>query len=95
MTRLKVSRPAETDLLGIWIYLAEHDLPAGRILRKITSRFADLQRFPGMGRARPQWGANFRSLAVENYVIVYKTTDAGVEVLRVLHGAQDIDALWP
>jgi toxin ParE1/3/4 len=94
MKRLKISRPAEVDLLEIWIYLAEKDLPAGRLLRTITGRFADIRHFPDMGRARPEWGANFRSLVVEQYIIVYDNQEESVEILRVLHGATDVDTLW-
>jgi toxin ParE1/3/4 len=29
----------------------------------------------------------------ENYLVFYRSTDVGIEVLRVLHGARDVDAI--
>jgi plasmid stabilization system protein ParE len=30
----------------------------------------------------------------ENYLVFYRSADPGIKVLRVLHGAQDLDAIF-
>jgi len=47
---------------------------------------------PLAGRVRLDLGANPRSFPVGNYVIFYVPIPDGVEVVRVMHGRQDIDA---
>jgi len=32
--------------------------------------------------------------AFENYLIFYQPTDAGIDVVRVIHAARDIEALF-
>lgn len=54
---------------------------------------------PRMGRPRqfrnPQMD-RVRSWAIrgfEKFLVFYRPTDQGIEVIRVLHGAQDIEAI--
>jgi toxin ParE1/3/4 len=35
-----------------------------------------------------------RSLSVGNYLIFYRPLADGIEIVRVLHGARDIDSLF-
>ena len=39
-------------------------------------------------------GDGLRSLPVENYLIFYRVRDDTVEVLRVIHGARDLGAIF-
>ncbi len=47
-----------------------------------------------MGRARPELPSGLRSFPVGNYLILYRPTDYGVEIVRVVHGSRDIEALF-
>ena len=47
-----------------------------------------------MGRARPELAAELRSLPVGKYTIFYLPLSNGVQIVRVLHGARDIDAIF-
>jgi plasmid stabilization system protein ParE len=47
-----------------------------------------------LGRARLELAPNLRSLLVGDYVMFYRPIDDGIEVVRVLHGARDIDAMF-
>jgi toxin ParE1/3/4 len=51
---------------------------------------------PAMGRARPELGDRVRSFVADRYVIFYRPLEqaAGIEVIRVLHGARDFDAAF-
>ena len=52
------------------------------------------QRKPGIGRARPELRPDLRSFAVGRYVIFYRATREGIEVVRVIHGMRDIDRIF-
>jgi toxin ParE1/3/4 len=43
---------------------------------------------------RPDLGAGILGFPVEDYVIFYRQVSTGIEVVRVLHGARDIEALF-
>ncbi len=47
-----------------------------------------------MGRDRSQLAAGLRSFPVGNYIIFYMPLPNGIEIIRVLNGAGDIDALF-
>jgi toxin ParE1/3/4 len=53
-----------------------------------------LSRIPEMGRKRFDFADGLRSLAVNNYVIFYRPIADGIQLIRVLHGARDIPALF-
>lgn len=91
-----VIRPqAAADLTEIWAYIAE-DSPdhADAFLDRIGRELRSLARKPKMGRARPELSAALRSLPVGRYVIFYVPRPRGIEVVRVLHGARDLDSLF-
>lgn len=50
--------------------------------------------WPELGRPRPELRAGLRSLSIGNYLIFYRVRADAVEVLRVLHGRRDVDALF-
>lgn len=47
-----------------------------------------------MGRAREELAAHLRSFAFGRYVIFYTSLHDGIDVVRVLHSARDIDAAF-
>jgi toxin ParE1/3/4 len=51
---------------------------------------------PAMGRNRPELGTHIRSFVADRHVLFYRPLrrPAGVEVVRVLHGARDVDAVF-
>ena len=46
-----------------------------------------------MGQRRPDLGEGIRIFAFGNYVVIYRTLDDGLDVLRVLRGHRDDPAL--
>ena len=53
-----------------------------------------LSEHPAIGRNRSDLCLNLRGFPVGNYIIFYYSVDAGIEVVRVLHGARDIPELF-
>lgn len=46
-----------------------------------------------MGRARDELAEGLRSFPTGQYIIFYQPVPGGIEIVRVLHGARDLDAI--
>ncbi len=95
MARITRSPDAEADLLEIWANIA-NDKPsaADRFLDTLEQRIELLSRHPRIGEARPDLAAGVRGFSVGSYVIFFRPIRDGIEVVRVLHGARDIPAIF-
>ena len=86
---------AETDILEIWDYIADDSLAAAdRWVDLLDKQFRVLATQPMMGRARDELAPGVRSFPFGRYVIFYVPLDDGIDVVRVLQGARDIDAVF-
>ncbi len=95
MSRLRFSRRAQHDLDGIADYIKERDPAAAeRWVDLIEARCRLLAEQPRLGRRRDGLRRDLRSLAVGNYLIFYRRTRGGIEIVRVLHGKRDLAALF-
>ena len=65
---------------------------AEKLVLRIENAMNRLARNPMTGTSCSEHGTNMRFWSVKPYVIYYKPTDFGIEVVRVLHGSQDADA---
>lgn len=91
-----LERPqAQADVDEIWLFIAQDDLArADSFIDLIAERCRLLAENPRMGRDRSQLAAGLRSFPVGNYIIFYMPLPNGIEVVRVLNGARDMDALF-
>lgn len=94
MAQIRFSRSAESDLLELWLNIAEENLVAAdESLDSIQATVSLLATQPEMGRARPELSDGLRSFPTRtSYIIFYLPEDDGLLVVRVLHHARDIDA---
>jgi len=93
MSLYQLAEPAECDLKGIAEYLCEYSLRTARkYRRKFTRRFELLAKFPLQSAVDPRLDGVTRIALVKPYQIFYVPTDDGVEILRVIHSARDIQA---
>jgi toxin ParE1/3/4 len=94
----RVAAAAEKDLDNIWDYLADKNLgAAARFLQKVGKTLSLLASNPQMGRPRFELLENLRSFPMGKYVVFYRPVeedDVSVEIVRILHGARDIPALF-
>ena len=89
------SSQAEEDISDIWLFIAENDEAAAyRLTGRLSEVFRMLAAIPGAGRARDEIGEGLRSYPVGNYVVFYRPWGDGIVVVRVLHGARDLPALF-
>ena len=86
---------AASDILDIWDYIAEGSLDqADRWVDRLDEKLRLLAAQPMMGRSREELAADLRSFPFGRYVIFYTPVDGGIDVVRVLHSARDIDAAF-
>jgi toxin ParE1/3/4 len=96
MARVIHTRQARDDLLSIWSYIAaDNPSAADRLLDTIDRRCAALAENPKLGPARPDIAAELRYFPVGSYLIFYREVSEGVEIVRVLHGARNVRAIFP
>jgi toxin ParE1/3/4 len=85
---------ARVDLIEIWLYLGERSpAAADRVLDAIERLFRMLALQPLIGRERPELSPGIRSFVVMSWVVFYRAQPGAVEIVRVVHGARDVDAL--
>lgn len=90
---IRYSRAAERDLLGIWDFISAQSgtAQADAVLRRIEKALKRLERFPHLGRSRPEYGPNARSAVQESWIIYYDLIreERSILVARILHAARD------
>jgi len=93
MGRVRFAQAAETDLLEIWLTIAEDNpVAADGVLDAIHETSLLLGGQTQMGRARPELSEGLRSFPTRNrYILFYVVDGEDVVVVRVLHHARDID----
>jgi len=100
-SQYRVLPAADADLDDQAAYLAR---VAGletalRFYDAASATFEDLVGMPGLGELRPTTNPRLEGLRVwrikgfENHLIFYRQVADGIEVVRVLHGARDIDPI--
>jgi len=67
---------------------------AERFLKKINQKCQNLAIFPNMGRQRDELLQELRSFPVDDYLIFYRPIEGGIEILRVVSGYRDLEALF-
>ncbi|HEV7228758.1 type II toxin-antitoxin system RelE/ParE family toxin [Brevundimonas sp.] len=88
--KTRLTRPALIDLADIEAWIAQDNPAAARRLSdRIMSACRGLGRFP---LRHPVTVQGLRKRSVGAYLIFYRVTEE-VEILRVLHGARDAEAL--
>jgi len=92
---------AKCDLVEIADFIAQDNLDAaGRFLDAAEAAFHLLANMPEMGTLchfQSSEATHVRVWSIrgfEDYLVFYRPIDAGINVIRVLHGSRDILALF-
>ena len=92
MARVIRSNKARQDLVDILTNARRDSIRAAdRLADAIKTRCRLLAQQPMIGRDRSDLAPGLRSVVVDKYLIFYRPTGNGIEVVRVLHGARNID----
>jgi toxin ParE1/3/4 len=100
MSRVSKRPQVIRDLIELATYIAEDNLEASdRFLAAAEATFKQLGKMPGRGKScqfsHPNL-ASVRQQAIKDfnkYLVFYRPSDFGVEILRVIYGGRDIEAI--
>ena len=101
MTRNRVEKyeSAVTDIKGITDHIAKNDPDVAiSFIDKLERTLNQLADMPHIGHLRFSSDPEFNQVRVlpvssrfNNYLIIYEPREEGIDVLRIMHGAQDIE----
>ncbi len=101
MNNINKREQAKRDLEEIFVFIGERDFDTGLdFLFAAEQTFELLAKMPLIGSPRRFRSSRLRNLrqfpvkSYEDYLIFYRPTEDGIEVLRVLHGRRDIEAIF-
>jgi toxin ParE1/3/4 len=87
-----VLRPlAQEDLAQTYSFISQSSTDQAELwLERVENECQRLAEMPDIGRSRPDLPGKVRSFVLGRYVIFYRPSSDGVEIVRVLHGARDL-----
>ena len=96
------SPKAQQDLNEIAQYILEDNLKAAlRFVDAVEKTCTELRKMPDMGHAFATRNPSLKDMRImrvskvySSYLIFYRQTKRGIEVIRILHGARDLPALF-
>jgi toxin ParE1/3/4 len=96
------SQEARADVLRDAYYLADaaNLTTSDRFLEAVEKAYKQLAVMPGLGVLRDYGNPALTGMRVwpvpkfPKYLIFYRATDETLEIIRVLHGARDLDAIF-
>jgi toxin ParE1/3/4 len=95
MSRCDFSPQARIDLVEIHDFVANDRIEAAaRLLERLEETCQFLAEHPELGERREELSASLRCFAVGNYAVFYRRVGDGIEIVRVLSGARDFEALF-
>jgi toxin ParE1/3/4 len=95
VTRVLRRPLAAADIAEVWEVIADDSLAqADAWLDRLDVKLQLLATQPLMGRARNELVPGMRSLPFGRYVIFYMPLSDGIDAVRVLHSARDVDAFF-
>lgn len=97
MSQFVLAPAARSDILNIWNYYAaefEDVELADRIRDEIFEGIRAAARKPGIGHLRRDLSEEpLRFWRVRKFLIIYRSQTKPIQVVRVLHGARDVQAM--
>jgi toxin ParE1/3/4 len=97
-----VQEEARFDAIDIAYYIAEDSLEASdRFAEAVGAAYEQLADMPSLGVTREYSNPKLHGLRMwhipgfPKYLIFYRATDTELRIFRVLHGARDIESLFP
>ena len=90
-----ISPEANKDLEEIIDYFSSRNIEAGeRFIDEFNKKCRYLANFPNMGRSYSDIKDYLRGISLNGYIIFYRVTDIGIEILRVVSGYRDYPSLF-
>jgi len=96
VTRYRIFRHAESELDEIFLYWSRRAglEAADRLIDSITERFWLLGEHPDAGKPLDEIAVGVRCFPAGKYLIYYRRTRRGTEILHIFHGARNQKRAW-
>jgi toxin ParE1/3/4 len=95
MARVLRRPKAAEDIAAVWDFIADDNPDAAdHWVDQLDTQLRLLATQPLMGRARDELAPGIRSFPFGRYLIFYLPIGDGIDVVRVLHGARDVDTVF-
>jgi len=100
MAKIRWTERSSRNLQSIYEYISwDSKIYAGRFVKSLIKATEKLEMMPFYGRIVPEFEIerdDLREVIYQNYRIVYRLVgdDNDVEILAVVHGARDMNALF-
>lgn len=90
MGSLRFTTDAYLDLDEIVRYIGERNPSAAtRLINRLEAECEQIASAPEIGQSRADLAPGLRFFPVGTYLIFYRKSDDGIQVIRVLHSARD------
>jgi len=96
MGRYFITPAADVDLEEIWQFVSRtaSDARADALEEELHGAMCKLADSPGMGHVRDDLAdESLRIWNVHQFLIVYRAGELPIQIVRVLHGARDVQAI--
>jgi toxin ParE1/3/4 len=95
VSKLRIAPAASADLIETWSYIADDSVAnADAFIDKLYEALQSLARQPGLGRHREELAPGIQSFPFGRYIVFYRSVAGAIEIVRVLHGARDIENIF-
>lgn len=96
MRRVRFSGRARSDLISIWTWIAQRSPEAAtRVTDLVEAAAYQLAEHPWLGhRHRNIANPRYSVFRVKSYLVVYRFTDNVLFVVRVVHGARNLQRIF-
>ena len=95
MHQIRISPRETSDLTEIWSYIADDSVTnADAFIDKLYETIQVLASQSGSGRRREELAPGILSFPFAPYIIFYRASRDEIEIVRVLHGARDIQTIF-
>jgi toxin ParE1/3/4 len=91
--RYDLTPAAKADLRDIWLYTMAQwgEQQAERYLQQLEQCCERLVAHPELGKARDELRVGYRSILEGSHIIIYRSHQNRIEVVRILHRRMDIE----
>ncbi len=95
MSNYSFSDEAIKDLDGVCEYVARSNAKAAsKLFDEIRQKCKLIADFPNMGKSYEKLAPNLRGFTVKDYLILYYPRKDGIDVVHVVNGYRDLEALF-
>lgn len=95
MPKYIITREADDDITEILTFIASDNFSAAmNLYDRLVQLFEMLADNRCAGRERPELKEDLRSFPEGSYLIFYRQWAGNVAIVRVIHGARDLDEIF-